>query len=436
MRFSLAGSGNISRSFTLGLITFGLLVSGMVALRGGMIALVIPFAVFLLVGFTFAPDEINLKVTRHLSAERVSPDQEVTVTLTITYRGSDLDEVVIEDVIPPGLKVRSGESRHLVRLTNDFSHTFTYRISGPRGGYEFEHVRVVIRDPMGVTSREVRVEAEGTLFIYPPLTKLQHVSIRPRRTKVYAGSIPARAGGTGTEFFGVREYQPGDSTRIINWHASAHSVDALYSNEFQQERVADVGIVLDGREITNTFAKGHSLFEHSVHAAAALADALLMQGNRVGLLVYATFLGWTFPGYGKIQRERILYSLAHAKPGGSEVFSGLEHLPARLFPSESQIILISPLLADDLGTLIQLRAQGYQVLLVSPNPVGFEMSYLPVDRNVELASRVVTLERKLLLQKVQHAGVQVLDWDVRESFDLAVKRKLSRPPGWLRAVGR
>jgi len=50
--------------------------------------------------------------------------------------------------------------------------------------------------------------------------------------------------------------------------------------------------------------------------------------------------------------------------------------------------------------------------------------------------RVIHMERTLLLQKVQRAGIQVLDWDVSEPFDLVVKRKLSRPPAWLRAVGR
>jgi len=289
---------------------------------------------------------------------------------------------------------------------------------------------------LAVISREVEMEAKGQLFVFPSVLRLRHVAIRPRRTKVYAGLIPAKAGGSGTDFFGVRGYQPGDSPRMINWRVSAHSLEELYSNEFQQERVADVGIVLDGRLRSNEFARGHTLFEHSVQAAAALADALLSQGNRVGLLVYGSYLRWTVPGYGKVQRERILYSLAHAKPGESQVFSDFAHIPTRLFPPESQIVLVSPLLDDDIQPLVQLRAQGYQVLAVCPDPVKFELSYLKKDRNVELASRVVQLERALLLQKVQRAGVQVLDWDVNEPFDLLVKRMLGRPPAWLRAVGR
>ena len=408
----------------------------MATVRGEMIALLLPLVVYLLAGFLSMTDEAKLEATRHLSAERVSPNADVIVTVTVTNHGSHLEEVILEDVLPADLKIRVDLNRHLVRLPKGDSYTFSYTVYGPRGGYGFETVNAQIKNPLGVTSREVQIEAKGQLFIFPPLTRLRHVTIRPRRTRVYAGMIPARAGGSGTEFYGVREYQPGDSPRVINWRASARSVDALYSNEFQQERVADVGIVLDGRIRTNEFARGHSLFEHSVQAAASLTDALLFQGNRVGLLVYATFLSWTIPGYGKIQRERVLYALAHAKPGGSQVFSDLVHLPTRLFPSESQIILVSPLLEDDLIPLVQLRSQGYQVLVVSPDPVKFEISYLPKSRNVELASRVIQLERQLLLKKVQHAGIQVLDWDVSEPFDQVVKKKLGHPPGWLRAVGR
>lgn len=426
----------MSRSLLLGLITYGLLLAGVASTRGELIALAIPCVVYLFAGYLFSPDEINLEATRRLSVERASPNADVVVTVTIANRGSHLDEVVIEDIIPADLTLRFGHSRHLIRLPKDSSYTFTYTVAGPRGGYGFESVRAEVNDPLGITSRTVEIEAKGQLFIFPSLIRLRHVSIRPRRTRVYAGTIPARVGGTGTEFFGVREYHQGDSPRVINWRVSAHQQDALYSNEFQQERVADVGIILDGRLRTNEFARGHSLFEFSVQAAAALTDALLTQGNRVGLLVYAAFLRWTLPGYGKLQREKILFSLAHARPGGSEVFADFQHLPTRLFPSESQIVLVSPLHDDDLMPLVYLRAQGYQVLVVSPNPVKFELSYLPKDKNVELAGRVIHMERALLMQKIQRAGIQVLDWDVVEPFDQVVKRKLSRPPAWLRAVGR
>jgi uncharacterized protein (DUF58 family) len=405
--------------------------------QGEFLALALPLVAYLLVGYLQAPEKIQLEVTRQLSVERTLPNSNVDVTVTVINRGSALEEVLLTDLVPAGLTVRSGFSRYLLRLAMGESYTFAYTVSGPRGGYVFEALEVQANDHLAVRSSRTRVEAQGRLFVFPLVTRVRNIAIRPRRTRVYAGMIPARAGGAGTEFFGVREYQPGDPPSSINWRASARDTDTLYANEYQQERVADVGIVLDGRLRTNEFAHGHSLFEYSVQAAASLSDALLNQGNRVGLLLYASYLGWTFPGYGKIQRERILHALASARAGESQVFSNLEYIPTRLFPPESQIVFVSPLTEDDLKPLIQLRAQGYDVLVVSPNPVKFELSYLPSsDPNVDLAGRIIHMERLLLLQRLERAGIHVLDWDVQEPFDLLVKRRLGRLPVWLRAIGR
>ena len=432
----------MSRSLFLSLIVYVLLLTGIATVQGEYLALALPIVTYLIVGYLQAPDEIKLEATRHISIERAAPNQYVDVTVTVTNRGSSLDEILLDDLLPLGLTVRvdpmpkQNSSRHLLSLAKGQSHTFGYTVSGLRGGYSFEALDVKVNDHLAVSRSKVRVEAKGRLFVLPPLMRVRNVIIRPRRTRVYAGTIPARAGGSGTEFFGVREYQPGDSPHSINWRASARYTDTLYANEYQQERVADVGIVLDGRLRTNEFAQGHSLFEYSVQAAASLADALLTQGNRVGLLLYASYLGWTYPGYGRIQREKILHALADARTGSSQVFSDLEHLPTRLFPSESQIILISPLNEDDVRPLVQLRAEGYGVLVVSPDPVKFELTYLKPGTNVDLAGRVIRMERLLLLQKLQRAGIQILDWDVSEPFDRVVKRKLSHSPIWLRAIGR
>ena len=427
----------MNRSLLLSLLTYGLLLAGIVTVHGEFITLALPLVAYLLIGYLQSSEKIQLEAIRHLNIERAAPQQDVDVTVTVTNRGSSLDELLLEDIIPAGLTVRSVQSRHLLRLASGSSYTFTYTVSGPRGAYVFEGLEAQVNDHLAVTRSRVRVEAKGRLFILPPLTRVRNIVIRPRRTRVYAGMIPARAGGSGTEFFGVREYQPGDPPHSINWRASARYSDTLYANEYQQERVADVGIVLDGRVKSNEFGHGRSIFEYSVQAAASIADALLSQGNRVGLLLYASFLGWTFPGYGKLQRERILHALANAKTGESQVFSDIGYIPTQLFPPESQIVIVSPLMEDDLRALIRLRAQGYDVLVVSPDPVKFELSDLPASSSdVELAGRVLQMERLVLLQRLQRANIHVIDWDVKEPFDLVVKRRLGRTPVWLRRLGR
>jgi uncharacterized repeat protein (TIGR01451 family) len=420
----------MKRSYFLSLLAFILLIIALATVQGSYLILVIPLTLYLIYAIWTLPDGIDLKVSRTLSAERVDPDDHVTVTIAIHNHGQDLDEVLIEDVLPSGLVLHSGSTRHLFTLPHGSDAVFEYVISAPRGSYPFENVRVEVGDSLGLTRHIENISIQGNLLVVPGVLRLKHIAIRPRRTRVYAGDIPARVGGSGTDFYGVRDYQPGDSSRAINWRASARH-EAIYSNEYQQERVADVGIVLDGRKRSNLFAGNRSIFDHSVMAVAALADAFLSQGNRVGMLVHGTYQDWTFPGYGKVQRERILQALMRAHIGDSMAFAGLQRLSPRMFPIESQIVLVSPLianplLADDLDVLIQWRARGYQVLIISPDPVSFELSVLPSTSEAALSARIVHLERKLMISHLHHAGIHVIEWNVTTPFDQAVGPALSR----------
>lgn len=424
----------MTRATFLALALYALLLAGLAAMRSSLLALSMPLFVYLLAGLWQAPEKPALEVRRTLSRERAAPDEEVQVRLDVTNRGPDLAELLLEDRLPARLTLRFGAPRRLLSLKKGASCSWTYTVSGPRGSYPFEAVQVEAADSFGLRPSRQEVRLRSDLFVFPPAIRLKHIQLRTRSTRPVSGAIPARVGGPGVEFFGLREYQPGDPPRWINWRASAH-YDELYANEFQQERVADVGIVLDGREKTNSFPGGRSLFEYSVLAVAALADAFLAQGNRVGLLHYGRYIDWTLPGYGKVQRERILQALAHAQPGGSPVFSGLEHIPVRFFPAHSQVVLVSPLDAGDLEVLVQLRARGYQVMVVSPDPIAFELGFLPAQPAVRLAARVAAMERRLVLERLQRAGIQVLDWDVSQPFDLVVKRRLGPPPPLLRMMG-
>jgi uncharacterized protein (DUF58 family) len=237
----------------------------------------------------------------------------------------------------------------------------------------------------------------------------------------------------------VRDYQVGDPQRWINWRVSARHPRDLFSNEFEQERIADVGLILDARQRTNIRSAEDSLFEHGIRATASLAERFLSDGNRVGLLIYGRSLDWTFPGYGKIQRERVLRALARAQTGGSQVFDKLEYLPTRYFPAQSQLVLVSPLSLEDLPMLIRIRARGYQLLVVRPDPVDMEVKLLGHQPGVDLAARIVRVERELMRRKLQQAGIQLLDWPVDQPFDRVVHASLSRVthglPAGFRSVG-
>ena len=411
-------------------LVYGLTLLGLSGLKGGELALAIPFVIYLAAGLLYGPGAVRLRATRTLSADRVTQDQPVVVRVSITNEGARLEEALLEDVVSRPVDLIDGAAQLLASIPPGATVEMGYTLRARRGAYRFQGVRVVASDHLGLLRRQVTLPAPAHLLVTPGILRLRRVAIRPRRTRVYAGFIPARQGGPGVEFFGVREYQPGDPLRWINWLASARHTEAYFTTEFEQERVADVALILDARLQNDIRTKDGSLFEYSAQAAATLAETLLSDGNRVGLLVYGGFVDWTLPGYGKMQRERILQALARAEPGESMIFEKLDLLPTRLFPPQSQIVLISPLLSDDLPILIRLRARGYQVLIISPDPTPVEVEALGAQPAVELAARIVRLERAMLIYQLRQAGIHVLDWQVNVPFDQAMHAGLGRPSPW------
>jgi uncharacterized protein (DUF58 family) len=414
----------MSRIGVVFLLVYGFVLGGLATLDRKTLALAIPFILYIAVGLWDAHDNPALQVERSELPKRVTSLTPIHVKITIRNIGKLNYEVGLVDLIPEGLDIIEGEACILLLLKPGQSIEMSYVVQGKRGIYRFEGIQAILHGSFGLFERKVVFPAKDQVFILPEIPKLRRLLIKPRQTRVYSGNIPSRTGGMGTDFFGVRNYQSGDPFRYINWRVSARYPDSLFSNEFEHERVSTVWLILDARLRNNPISEESGLFEHVIMAGTGLAQLLLNEGNRVGLLVYGGYLQWTFPGYGKIQKERILLSLAQAQPGDLFVFSGLENLPTRAFPTSAQLILISSLDIDDLDVLIHLRGRGYQIILISPNPIKFEERGLKEEEGGSLALRIARIERYLQLNKIRDAGIQVVDWDVTIPIDQAIQAQL------------
>lgn len=422
------------RLILLGVVTYLLVALGLASLNSRLLALAVPAVLYLFFALLLAPAPLLLRVTRTTSTDHTLAGIPVSVHLEVANQGGALDRVTLEDWVPQGLEVVEGSPRVSAALRPGAVYRWSYVIRPGRGLFDFEGVHASASDHFDLSRQAILLEAPGHLTVLPEPFRLRRMGIRPLRTRGHAGPVPARQGGPGTEFYGVREYQAGDPRRWINWRASARHPNALYTNEFQQERITDVGLMLDARSRHDMRVGGRSLFEHSIRATASLADLFLRDGNRVGLLVFGQYLDWTFPGYGKVQRERIMRALARARSGDSQVFDSLENIPTRFFPAQSQLVLVSPLSQDDLPVLLRLRARGYQVLVIRPDSVSYEGAGLPPTASVELASRILHARRAVVRRGLQQAGIQLVDWQVDRPFDQVLHGSLGRVPQWFRAV--
>ena len=278
---------------------------------------------------------------------------------------------------------------------------------------------------MAIFVNRAEISHLASLVVQPRPTPMKTIPIRPPQTRGFAGPIPSRQGGVGDSFFAVRDYHPGDPQHRINWKIAARGSAELFTNVYEQERVADVGIILDARQQSFGDVENSPLFELTVQATASLAESYLNDGNRVGLLVYGGGIERAFPGVGKVQRHRILNVLARAKTARNYALETLHYLPTRFFPSRSQVILVSPLLPNDAEILINFRSRGYAVMVLSPDLNRFEAGKVEPNSKQDFALKISRAERMLLLQRIRRAGVQVIDWDVNVPLEQIVRQTRS-----------
>ena len=419
------------RAYLLLFLTYGLVIAGVGLLNQMILVLALPLLVYLAVALYRQVEQPNLHCERQVADSTIRTGGETAVSLTITNQGHYIGELLVEDVLPPTLAVTTGAAQLLAPIAPGQTLSLNYTIRGARGTFVLPDIQIEASETFGLFTQQLTYDAPAQLSVVPSYQRLRGVSLRALRTLGFTGPLPSRQAGAGVDFFGVRQYQPGDPFRRVNWRAMARHGDLPYTTEFEQERITDIGLIVDTRRKGLLAYGNRSLLEYEVEAAAALADALLGEGHRLGLLLYGQAGNWIFPGYGKTQRERVLRALAMAAPSDSQVFSSLNYLPTRLFPARSQLIFVSPLLPGDEVMLLRLRAVGYAVMVVSPDPIQFEASHLPPDSLLETAERLARVERRLFLQRLRQGGITVVDWPVNRSLNEVIQASVMAggPPG-------
>lgn len=407
-----------------------LLLVGIASLQGEIIVLMLPLLAYLGAASLFAPRSTHLHAGRDLNIQIVQQNQPINVHVWLESQGAAADELYIEDDLPTSLQALEGETRKRLPLAEAEKIDYEYTIISPRGNQSFQSINIQLSEHFALLERRLDLPTPTNFQSVPETTKLGKVDIRPIQTRGFSGPIPARQSGSGMSFWGVRQYQLGDARRRINWKISARQA-ILFTNQFEQERIADVGLILDARQQTDLAAGEKALFEHSVSATAALAEAFLDAGHRVSLLTYGLGMQRVYPGYGKIQRQLILRSLAQAESGSNYALESLDRLPTRLFPAGSQLVMITPLTPRDYSAFVRLRKDGYEILLVSPNPISFEMQSYQENSaqfpELSHAVRLARLERSLLLRRLLRLGVQIVDWTVDQPLEIALRTTLNQP---------
>jgi uncharacterized protein (DUF58 family) len=399
------------------LLVGGLISCALIVRDGEVLILAIPLLVYLLTGLLQAPTQTRLHAERSLGSNSIGARDPVEVRIRVENRGATLTNLHLEDELVTSVESITGRTNEVLSLSAGGTAELEYVLKPERGVYSWASVRAFSGDPLGLFFQQSEIPAPGELLVRPSGMTIRPISIGLRSTKLAAGSIPARRAGTGTDYWGVREYTAGDSMRRLNWRLAARHPRKWYTNEFEAEEIADFGLILDTRRLSNASRMDEVLFENAVSAAASLAEMILKNGNRVSLLAFGRAMSSIFPGFGKQQLNRVLESLGRARLGEYVPFNYLKYFPVRLFPARAQVIIFSTLDRRDLEGYARLRAYGYDVLLISSDPVEFAFQALPKSAHRVLAYRAARVERIVLLKRLVEMGIKVANWRIDMPLD-------------------
>ncbi len=414
------------KSVFLVLVSLALFLTALILKRGEITTLALPFLIYLFQGILDSPSSTAIQVTRSMVADAASGHGQFNQTLTVKNNDACDVHLEIRDVIFPTMTLLEGNLSQSLCLSSGEEITLTTKFLAKRGIYSWNSLLVHVFDPLQVITEARILPALSQIMVKPETVKLRHLPLRPRKTLHTTGNIPARLAGSGTDSWGVREYQLGDQLQRLNWRKIARNPRHLYTNEFEQEEITDIGLIVDARMLGNSSSVEDALLEYAIQAAASLAESFLREGNRVGLLIFGKRIIHLFPGYGKIQLNKILCSLTLTEMRPYLSLNQLQYLPFRLFPARSQLIMVSPYAEPDLSGYTHLRANGYPMLLLSPDPVDFWIKSKPNQPNQQTIYQVAHLDRQLQLKKLFHIGVQVINWQVDQSLNAVLQTALTR----------
>jgi len=210
----------------------------------------------------------------------------------------------------------------------------------------------------------------GTASVAPAevLRQVRRIEVRTRRLvdSRFAGEYRSLFKGQGMEFSEVREYQPGDEVRTIDWNVSAR-MGRPFVKRYVEERELTIMLAIDlsGSARFGTQAR----FKHdlAIELAGVLALTAVRSNDRVGLMLFSDQIEHTLPARkGRKHALRLIRDLLTVTPlgRGTSVSVAVDRL-MRLLPHRSVIFLFSDFITDELERPLARLAQRHDVIAVT-----------------------------------------------------------------------
>ena len=230
------------------------------------------------------------------------------------------------------------------------------------------------------------------------LRRVQLVELRARRLveDLLAGPYRSMFRGRGLEFDDIREYQPGDDVRAIDWHTTART-GTVQIKQNVEERCLTVMLAVDLSASGDFGSVPQSKRELAAELSAVLALSAVMNNDRVGLLLFTDAVErYLPPRTGRRQAMAIVAAVLSHKPRSprTSLCNALQTLGSAL-RRRATVFLLSDFFDTGFERALRLAGRRHDMVAVSIQD-GAEM------RLPELGWLVCEGRRDRRLGRTQH----------------------------------
>ena len=200
------------------------------------------------------------------------------------------------------------------------------------------------------------------------IRKLRRIEILTARTAnaQLAGAYHSVFKGIGIAFSEVREYQPGDDVRRIDWNVTARMGEA-YVKLFVEEREMTVMLLVDASGSGLFGSRAQAKREVAAEVGALLAFSAIKNNDRVGLIIFTDRVEkFVPPKKGKKHVLRVITEMLTFEPvsRGTDLRAGLDFL-GRVSKRKSVAFVVSDFLASGYEQSLRIAASRHDVVPVT-----------------------------------------------------------------------
>lgn len=200
------------------------------------------------------------------------------------------------------------------------------------------------------------------------LHKIRQIEIRTRHlvNDVFSGEYQSVFKGRGMEFSEVREYEPGDEIRSIDWNVTSR-LGRPYVKRYIEERELTVILMVDVSASGNFGTVNQMKSEVAVEICALLAYAAIKNNDRVGLLMFTDQIEkFIPPKKGRTHILRVIREVLYSRPknNGTDIAHALDYLN-RLLTRRCIVFIISDFLSTDYIKPLRVASKRHDVVAVT-----------------------------------------------------------------------